>query len=178
MISKAQVIAVGVATALAIGFSAGWQAQGWKSEAKLNAWKAAAEKSAREATAAARALEQSEANLATTIAEKNAIEAQEARVVDRIVTKEVIRYVKSPNAGQCRLPGEWVRVHDAAASGRVPEVSDAADGLNDAPGTVDDIEALEVVTDNYAKCRSDARRLANLQTWIKEIAGGRETNPN
>ncbi len=159
---------------LLAAFLAGWTIQGWRSDAVIANMQAAADKAAKEAQAEAQAkvdrIEKLQSELATTIAEKQALEAQEAKVVTKYITKEVIKYVQSPNAGKCDLPNEWVRVHDAAARGMSPtEGTEAPGGTNDPAPRITDIEALQVTTDNYAICHETATRLRNLQLWVKGL---------
>ncbi len=157
-----------------VAFLAGWTIQGWKSDAVIAEMQASADKAAKEAQAEAQAktdqINELQDKLASTIAQKQALESQEAEVVTRTITKKVIEYVQSPNAGKCDLPNDWVRVHDAAALGVSPtEDAETPGGTNDAASGITDVEALEVTTNNYATCNAIATRLRNLQLWAKGL---------
>lgn len=85
--------------------------------------------------------------------------------VTTTIEKEVTRYVESkPLALACNLDLRWVRLHDAAAAGAVPE---AAAGVDAAPGGVTAAAALPTVTANYAACGRNADRLNALQGWVR-----------
>ncbi|WP_417550106.1 hypothetical protein [Methylophaga sp.] len=51
--------------------------------------------------------------------EISAIRKQKQKVVTGAINNEVIKYIQSPDAGMCTLPAEWVRIHNAAATGRI-----------------------------------------------------------
>lgn len=97
--------------------------------------------------------------LAADIATARAAQAPQ----DRIITKEITRYVQvTPPAQRCVLPGTWRVRHDAAATG-IPAPAEAGplDAADAAP--VEDAAALDTVGDNYAaarECRS------KLKDWI------------
>lgn len=159
---------------LIAAFLAGWTIQGWRSDAVIANMQADADKAAKEAQSQAQAktdrINELQDELAQTVAEKQALESQEAEVVTRTITKKVIEYVQSPNAGKCDLPNQWVRVHDAAARGMPPtEDTEAPGGTNDAASGITDIEALDVTTSNYALCHETATRLRNLQLWARGL---------
>lgn len=103
--------------------------------------------------------------VARIVAEKAAIENQEAKVVEKIITKKVIEYVQT-NPPACSLNADWVRVHDTAASGSLPEDTNTTTATND---TTDEVEALVAVTDNYSTCNANARQLRQLQDWVREV---------
>lgn len=94
----------------------------------------------------------------------NAARRAEAAPREKVITKEVTRYVQVTPADQrCTLPGTWRVRHDAAATG-VP--FDAGAGslalATDAP--IDDAAALATVAGNYAVARECA---AKLEGWIR-----------
>lgn len=97
--------------------------------------------------------------LAETQAEQNSIQAK----ADRIITKEVIRYVEiTPAADRCTLPGPWRLHHDAAATGAPADPARLAAGQAD---PVTDAAALATVADNYADCRGYIRQVEGWQAW-------------
>lgn len=86
--------------------------------------------------------------------------------VDRIVTKDVIRY-RERVVNRCELSNDWVRIHDQATASVYTE--SPATGVNGATGRagtpIDDAEALAVVTNNYRMCIADQAKLRALQAW-------------
>ena len=102
-------------------------------------------------------------------AEAEALRNQEREVVEREIIKEVIRYVETPNANECGLTDAGVRLHDAAARGRVPEVSDAAPFVDDSAIQATNAELILTVTKNYALCNAEISRFEGLQEWLNEL---------
>lgn len=87
--------------------------------------------------------------------------AQEPK--DRIITKEITRYVQvTPAAQRCALPGTWRVRHDAAATG-IPAPAEGGPLAAADAGPVEDAAALETVGDNYAAAREC---YAKLKGWI------------
>jgi hypothetical protein len=93
---------------------------------------------------------------------QSAVNAAQA-TKDRVITREVIRYVQvTPAADRCVLPATWRVQHDAAASGEPA----ASTGLaSAAAGPVTDDTALVVVAENYTSCREYIRQLEGWQAW-------------
>lgn len=86
---------------------------------------------------------------------------------DRIITKEVMRYVEvTPPADRVVLPGTWRVRHDAAATGEPADSSVMAVGAGD---PVKDATVLETVADNYAGCRETIGKLAGWQRWWADV---------
>lgn len=88
---------------------------------------------------------------------------------DRIITKEVLRYVEvTPSADRVLLPGTWRLRHDAAATG-VPLKPGAASLSVAASWPVEDAAALETVGDNYRDCRTWRDQLIGWQRYYREV---------
>lgn len=86
---------------------------------------------------------------------------------DRIITKEVLRYVEvTPPADRVVLPGTWRVRHDAAATGEPPDAAGLASGATE---PVEDAVAIETVADNYEGCRESIRKLSGWQLWWSDI---------
>lgn len=82
---------------------------------------------------------------------------------DRLITKEITRYVEVTRpADRCTLPGPWRLRHDAAATGQ-PPAAEAGPLAAGAADPVDDAAALETIGANYAVCREDQAKLAGWQ---------------
>lgn len=136
----------------------GWSMRGDHEDAKrLTAIEQAAEKKA----TVQQAVDQSAADQANAAAEQ--------AVKDRIITREVIRYVQvTPAADRCTLPGTWRVRHDAAATGRPAESAGLADGQ---AATVTDAAALDIVGENYIACRNYADQVAGWQAHWEAVKG-------
>lgn len=81
---------------------------------------------------------------------------------DRIITKEVTRYVQvTPPALRCVLPGTWRLRHDAAATGD-PTAAEAGPLATGEADPVEDAAALQTVGENYQACRN---AIAQVEGW-------------
>lgn len=88
------------------------------------------------------------------------------------IVKEVPVYVSPEADAACVLPRGFVRLHDAAAAGRVPE---PAGGSDAAPAGIALSTVAGTVADNYERCHENAEQLIGLQAWITEIKKAAET---
>lgn len=88
---------------------------------------------------------------------------------DRLITKEITRYVDvTPAALRCTLPGSWRVRHDAAATGLLAD-ADAGSLALGAAGDVEDSAALETVAENYATARDCIARLDGWQRRYRAL---------
>jgi hypothetical protein len=160
-----QILAAGVV--FVAGVTAGATVQGWRLNAEIGAIKAAYAEAAEQARAETRkveALRDAAIDQAETIA---ALENREAETIERVITETVIEYVQGDNAGNVCVSNEWVRIHDAAASGRMPETEGTASAPNDAAAGITNAQTLSVVSGNYVTCRAIRRQLGQLQAWAR-----------
>jgi hypothetical protein len=97
------------------------------------------------------------------------LEAERAKRTpkNRIITKEVIRYVELPADRRCTLDPAWRLLHDAAATG---EPADAARVAAGDAEPVADAAALEVVAGNYEACREYIEQIEGWQRWWDEVS--------
>jgi len=90
--------------------------------------------------------------------------------VDKIVTKEVIRY-RDAVPIRIQLDDKWVRAYNLSTESAHSE--SAASGTNDTATAlrkiVTDADALEVATSNNRTCVKNALRLQSLQEWVKPL---------
>lgn len=98
---------------------------------------------------------------------------------DRIITREVLRYVEvTPPDSRVVLPGTWRVRHDAAAAGTVPEgpaagpLADGTGGTHEAAPVPDNV-ALETVDNNYRACRETEAKLEGWQRRQRALAGAK-----
>lgn len=92
------------------------------------------------------------------------------------IIKEVPVYVPAQADAACVVPRGFVRLHDAAAQGVVPEPAGDSDA---APAGVALSAVAGTVAENYTACRANAEQLSALQSWILQMkesadAGRRE----
>lgn len=80
------------------------------------------------------------------------------------IIKEVPVYVTVEADAACVLHRGFVRLHDAAAAGRLPQAAGAADAL---PAGIALSAVAGTVADNYQRCHENAEQLKSLQEWIR-----------
>lgn len=79
------------------------------------------------------------------------------------IIKEVPVYVSPESDAACAISRGFVRLHDAAAAGHLPDPAGSADAgaagvaLSAVAGTV---------ADNYQRCHENAEQLMALQAWV------------
>ena len=119
------------------------------------------------------------ANLSATVAIAKQQQKQ-AEVTTQVVTQYVDRWRTVHTAGQTiikevpvyvpattpDLPGGFRVLHDAAATGQLPDASGSADAP---PVPAQDIAST--LASNYLTCRETAEQLTALQEWAKKMAG-------
>lgn len=82
------------------------------------------------------------------------------------IIKEVPRYVPAQADAACAVPRGFVRLHDAAAAGTVPNPDTGdADG---APAGVALSAVASTVAANYTDCHVNAARLSSLQQTLRD----------
>jgi len=140
----------------AIGYGAVWQ-QHRVTIAQSDAAHARAERDQALASA-------SSEKITTKVVTQYVDRVQVVREVGATITKEVPVYVTAKADAACPVPVGFVRLHDAAAQGHVPEPT-AGDPDAPAPGL-----ALSTVADtvagNYSSCHETAEQLIGLQAWV------------
>lgn len=87
------------------------------------------------------------------------------RVVTQTLIREVIKYVPASADAQCVVPVGFVRLHDQAAAGLLPQASGPAGEPADAPSNVALSAVGATVAENYGGCRQDAEKLKGWQDY-------------
>lgn len=87
-------------------------------------------------------------------------------IVRKIIEREVKVHVTDHADRQCIVSAGFVRLHDDAAAGRVPELPGTT-GAVDAPSGVALSAVGAIVTANYGRCREVTRQLIDLQDWVR-----------
>ncbi len=88
------------------------------------------------------------------------------------IVKEVKVYVPTQADAACAVPRGFVRMHDAAAEGVIPDAPSLADA---SPSGVALSTTAATVADNYGRYHEVAEQLKSLQQWVREqqaLAGG------
>lgn len=161
----------GIAIGLLIVFSAGWMSNGWRLERNIADMKADIESANNEAESSARQAEQLNSDLSDAIAKAHALQSESRKATERVITKEVIKYVQSPAADKCALDPSGVRIHDQAATGHLSEDANTVTGANDSTEGVKGSQLIPVVVENYNACHEAMDRLRALQEWAGKIGG-------
>lgn len=149
---------------VALAFMSGWNWQAALGDKRYAELERDYAETLKDAVDVAFEIEQRRLALANKNAELDAQLEIERKRANRVVTERVIEYVQSDVAGQCDLPNEWVRVHDAAAGG-VSSVDTAA-APDDGAATITDAAAIVTIAGNYELCRDTRAQLIALQRWV------------
>ena len=84
----------------------------------------------------------------------------------KTIIQEVPVYVPVEADTACTIPRGFVRLHDAAAAGELPDPA----GDSDAPAKGVALSAVaRTVADNYQTCYENAEQLRALQIWASEM---------
>lgn len=82
------------------------------------------------------------------------------------IIKEVPVYVSPEADAACVLSRGFVRLHDAAAAGIVPEPTGAVDA---APAGITLSTVAGTVADNYSRCYENSAQLEAIQDWVRQM---------
>ena len=126
-------------------------------------WDAAVQQQALQATAVREEQAQATVEVITEYVDRVRVVREKG---DTII-KEVPVYVPVQADAACTINRGFVRLHDAAAAGELPEPAQDADAA--AAGIALSAVAGTVAT-NYQTCRETAEQLRALQTWVGEMA--------
>lgn len=149
-------------------FWAGWYVNGLRWESVVAEQREAAQKLQAKLDDAQAKYEQERDGRLFAVDQSGVLKRRLQSAEAQVVIKEVIRYVQGPDAGICKLPDDWVRIHNAAAG--VPDLPNAPAVDDGAPARVrTDSDALPVVAANYRACRESMTRLSALQDWLANI---------
>ena len=126
-------------------------------------WDAAVQQQALQATAVREEQAQATVEVITEYVDRVRVVREKG---DTII-KEVPVYVPVQADAACTINRGFVRLHDAAAAGALPEPA------RDADAAAADIALSTVaatVATNYQTCHETAEQLRALQTWVREMA--------
>lgn len=164
---------VGVTFLLAASlFVAGYRVSSWRCETLLAQERSDRATAIQQAQKLADAVEASRREMTDLLAERAVLLEKANRVVERVVTEEVIKYVETENARQCGLSSDGVSLHDSAATGSLLAPSGdapAPSGLDGGAIEASNAKVIRVVTDNYMTCNRIRDQLILLQEWAKGL---------
>ena len=126
-------------------------------------WDAAVQQQAMQATAVREEQAQATVEVITEYVDRVRVVREKG---DTII-KEVPVYVPVQADAACTINRGFVRLHDAAAAGALPEPA------RDTDAAAADIALSAVagtVATNYQTCHETAEQLRALQTWVREMA--------
>lgn len=126
-------------------------------------WDAAVQQQAMQATAVREEQAQATVEVVTEYVDRVRVVREKG---DTII-KEVPVYVPVQADAACTINRGFVRLHDAAAAGALPEPA------RDTDAAAADIALFAVagtVATNYQTCHETAEQLRSLQTWVREMA--------
>jgi len=107
-----------------------------------------------------------QAEAATGVVIKYVDRVQVVRQKGADIIKEVPVYVPAQADAACVLSRGFVRLHDAAATGSVPDPAGSADA---APAGIALSAVAGSVAENYQRCHENAEQLIALQSWVVEM---------
>ena len=155
-----------MAAAVAMAAGTAWQVQGWRygkqiAEMQNQQWQA--EIKSQQQMVETQRLQNDIKDL---VSQNRQLAEHKQKTVTEYITKEVTKYVQSPDAGQCHFNDQWVRIYDSAAG---MYKGDTATGSDAATARITDIEVLENVTGNYGTCHEIRQELIALQEWVRRV---------
>ena len=126
-------------------------------------WDAAVQQQALQAAAARERQAQATVKVVTQYVDRVRV----VREKGQTIIKEVSVYVPVQADAACTINRGFVRLHDAAAAGELPEPARDADAA--ASGLALSTVAATVAA-NYQTCHENAEQLKALQVWVSEMA--------
>jgi hypothetical protein len=112
-------------------------------------------------------IEAAQAEASTKVLTRYVDRIKTVRVAGETIIKEVPVYVPAEADTACRINRGFVRLHDATASGAIP---DAAGNVDAGPAGIALSTVAGTVADNYGRCRENSEQLIALQEWAREMA--------
>lgn len=155
-----------------IAFYGGYQVTKWYWSGKYNSLILKLEKANSENLANILEIERLNRERADAVEQKLLAEKKARDAKEKIITKEVIKYVKDNSNSNCSLDPEWVRISSSATP--MPRASEASASTDGGESKVYNLgEALEVVTTNYGICQVYVDKLNGWIDWYKSVSPGK-----
>lgn len=147
-------------------FSAGWTANGWRLGEQIKKAELAIAKDRENSISTARKIESLSQQLNQTNSELAAEKKAKEATQERVITREVIKYVQEPYSGHCDLPNGWVRI-DSESAGGMPENDSTTSRPDDESSGFTDADALAIIVERNQVCRHEIGRLEALQNYVR-----------
>lgn len=116
------------------------------------------------------ALSEAGLELSAVISERDAARLRQIDIVEREVYVEIVKYRDRPPVlpvdGTCYIDSEWVRLHNHAAGGGVPEATAAASSADEGATYAD---TLGTVAANYATCNKIRATVIGWQEFYEGV---------
>lgn len=93
---------------------------------------------------------------------------RKAKVVEKVITNEIVKYVQTPAAQHCGLDVDGVRILNHAAIG-MSEDSETAGATDAKAGNVTAAAVVANVAGNYSTCNETRDQLIALQSWARAV---------
>lgn len=124
---------IAVLSALIISFGAGWQWRGAIADTDVAEMMTRLFAKQTEASEKAREIEQLKQDASDLVARIAALRSQERNVITETIHTESIRYVPEPIPTDCPAGPdyEWLRIHNLAAAGELPGISNSTSNTDD-----------------------------------------------
>jgi hypothetical protein len=164
-----QVTLAVIVAAVVIGGLCGYKVASWRYGEEISETRAEHLSAVAKANEKTRQIDSLNAKLTQSAAEAEALRNQKREVVERVVTKQVIKYVETDNARECGLSHDGVRLHDTAARGELPVDTDTAAKPDGEAIAATNAELIFTVVQNYNACNADLDRLSGLQDWVRSL---------
>jgi hypothetical protein len=155
-----------------IGFGTGWKVQGWRKDSEIAEIAADIQAATDKARANTKRIEALQAQAADVAAVLEVERNKAARVVERVITNDVIKYVQRPGSQSCGVDSDGVRIINASATGRLPTDTHASSAPDARATGVTAAAVVANVTDNYGVCHDNANQLRALQAWVRALRVG------
>jgi hypothetical protein len=131
-------------------------------------WDAAVQKQTQQAAAVRERQAQATVKVVTQYVDRVRI----VRETGETIIKEVPVYVPVQADAACAINRGFVRLHDAAAAGEMPEPARDADA---AAASIALSAVAGTVVANYQTCHENAEQLRALQVWVREMGAAKQT---
>ena len=162
-------LALGALLVLSLAYGAGWTHQGNRLGLVVKDLQAQHLQQVLAAEQGARDIELARADAARAMAKVAHLRNQEREVTERIITNEVIQYVRSDAGAVHCLDADGVRIHNASAASEVPPATSPTTQPDGTSRGSSAAEVIQVVAENYATCHAWADRLTGLQAWVGQV---------
>ena len=144
-------------------FYAGWSANGWRINSKYLDKEIQLKNTIE-------VLRTSLVSVSTDLNKQREVVKERLNEVNKRVNRGIAKYIEDHrNDTPVRLNDDWVRIHDEAAGAGVPGDTTSPSRSSDAAEPVGDVEALQVITNNYHSCRVYIERLEGWQKWYSSV---------